>query len=1262
MSRRVTEFALAFLAIASLGLAQVTTTGIHGTVKDPSGAAIPGAALKAKDMATGIEKTTAATAEGLFVFANLQAGTYQVTASAAGFQSSRIDNILVDAGRTTDISISMHIGAVTETLEVSASAVQLETTTNEIGATINSSQIKELPYTSRDALNFALLMPGAQNTTIGSNSGQTFNGLPNASMNITLDGMNNNSQRFKSGGTSFYAFAPERLDAIEQVTVSTTGLGADAGADGAMQIRFTTKRGTDKYRGHVLYQANNEDFNANTYFNKLQGIHRSKTRAANYDGNFGGPLLPFIPYFKHKVFFFMNFEDVPSPGASTFSTTVLQPEMLTGNMTYLGTDGANHTVNVLNIAKAAGFPSTVDPTINGILNAISATQKSAIGYRPISGIPYEQTMLWAYATNTSTLYPTVRADYQITEKIGWHGTWNQRHANTIGTPNYPGGIASNNAYKIDAPVTTNVLDWTITPHLLNNFLFGTQGNMEYFYNPSDIHQWAAYGDRNISLGLINPLIANNTPWKRNNPVWQWTDNLTWVKGRHTVTMGGSVLRTSFYEQHWNSGGVLNVGFGISTNDPVGNIIQAGLPNINLSNTTDLNNAKSLYAMLTGRINSMSTSLNVDEITHQYHAFSPIVNRFGYITGGMYAQDSFRVKSNVSINYGMRWEFTGATHGLNGITSWPTNLWGPSSGPFVPGNTDPNYNPALVLADYPYKKDTLNPAPMVGITWSPSVDSGILSKIIGHGKTVISSSYNISYYNEGLNDISNLSGNAGSTQSQSAAAALAANPGAYNLTTPLPAFSTSPSSFSYPLSLSPYPLNGGTTLYYVNPNQRTPYVQAWNFRIQRELSRGTVLDVRYVGNKSTHLWHYQNMNETNILENGFLDQFKQAQQNLALNASHGVANNFSNQGFPGEGPLPIFEAAFGANGSNLALATSSGFGSSTFIQNLNQGAAGTLAGSLASTSSATYYCRLVGPNFAPCAAAGFGYTKNNGYPANFFRPQPYANTVGYQDDNGNTSYNGLQIEVRKNATRGLTLDAHYTFSHTLGTLSNLNDQQSSDQWSTLRNGHLDYGPTPFDHRHSFVNILTYDLPMGRGRLLNLNNKVLNAVLGNWTISDTTQISSGPPIQLTGGIATFNQFADGGVAFGNGESLSDLVQRTSSMTTGQFVSSCNCFKTNVSDILQANGSVNPKYYAQGQTPGVIGARIFYRGKTAFTLNGAATKRFRIKERYTLGLYAEASNFLNHPFFNQGNLGVTSTSFGNITGASGTRTAFVRAYFDF
>src|SRR5262249_6727308 len=151
--------------------------------------------------------------------------------------------------------------------------------------------IQNLPYSSRDVLMFSLLMAG--NTTANDATGRnsTFNGLPNASLNISLDGMNNNSQRFKSGGTSMYAFAPARIDAIEQVTVSTTGLGADGSAQGAMNIRFTTRRGTDTFHGSIGEQFANEDLNANSFFNNLRGQPIAKVRQNNPYGSLGGPLL-----------------------------------------------------------------------------------------------------------------------------------------------------------------------------------------------------------------------------------------------------------------------------------------------------------------------------------------------------------------------------------------------------------------------------------------------------------------------------------------------------------------------------------------------------------------------------------------------------------------------------------------------------------------------------------------------------------------------------------------------------------------------------------------------------------------------------------------------------------------------------------------------------------------------------------------------------------------------------------------------------------
>ena len=220
--------AAAAIIFAAAGFAQVTTTGIHGIVRDPSGAVVPNAAVKATDTGTGIEKSTTTAPDGGFVFPNLQAATYKITVTAAGFQTAVLDSVVVDTGRVTDVPVQLAVGAATQTVEVSATAAQLETTSNEVGTTISNNSIQNLPYSSRDVLMFFAADGGQHDGQRSTGRNSTFNGLPNAALNISIDGMNNNSQRFKSGGTSMYAFAPERIDAIEEVTVSTTGLSADA--------------------------------------------------------------------------------------------------------------------------------------------------------------------------------------------------------------------------------------------------------------------------------------------------------------------------------------------------------------------------------------------------------------------------------------------------------------------------------------------------------------------------------------------------------------------------------------------------------------------------------------------------------------------------------------------------------------------------------------------------------------------------------------------------------------------------------------------------------------------------------------------------------------------------------------------------------------------------------------------------------------------------------------------------------------------------
>ena len=469
------------LALAApAGIAQVRTTGdIQGTVWDPSSAVVPGATLLLKDTATGIEKTAISDSNGTYRFLTLLSGKYELAVTMPGFQKAVISDVVVETGRTTNLDIHLKLGSASETVVVTSTPPELQTTSDEVSTTVNNQAVLQLPINGRDTLPFALLMAGSQ--TIDSGRTSTFNGLPNASLNISLDGVNNNSQRFKSGGTSFFEFAPARLDAIDQVTISTAGVGADASAEGAMQIRFVTRRGTDTYHGKLYEQLYNEDLNANTFFNNLRGFPRTRIRQNDFGGNFGGPLAPFVPYLKGKLFFFVNMEALPIPGSSINSQNVLTQQAQAGNFSYIGTDNQTHSANVLQIAQQAGFQGNIDPTISRILSAINGTESQ--GTLIPSTDLLHQSLQWNQSTKTTTYYPTARLDYQITNKLAWHGAWNLRHQNIDGVPNYPGLSVLGGAYKITTYTATNGVDWTIRPNLVNQFTFGVQSNGEYFYHP-----------------------------------------------------------------------------------------------------------------------------------------------------------------------------------------------------------------------------------------------------------------------------------------------------------------------------------------------------------------------------------------------------------------------------------------------------------------------------------------------------------------------------------------------------------------------------------------------------------------------------------------------------------------------------------------------------------------------------------------------------------------------------------------------------------
>jgi hypothetical protein len=289
--------------------------------------------------------------------------------------------------------------------------------------------------------------------------------------------------------------------------------------------------------------------------------------------------------------------------------------------------------------------------------------------------------------------------------------------------------------------------------------------------------------------------------------------------------------------------------------------------------------------------------------------------------------------------------------------------------------------------------------------------------------------------------------------------------------------------------------------------------------------------------------------------------------------------------------------------------------------------------------------------------------------NIFKANPFANAVNYLDANGDNNYNALQVELKKQMGHGLMANLSYTWGHAMGTQGNLTGQGAEDTWITLRDARLSYGDTPFDRRHTFSAFWEYDLPMGPGRWFNPSSRVLSQALRDWKIAGVDKIGSGTPLFLTGGRSTFNNLGvDGGVVFGNGMTAKELVKRLDTIV-GDYDFACRCFHTDVKDIQQANFAVDPKYYKPNETPGFIGYTVPYRSQPGFSLDLSISREFPVSERAKMGIKANVTNFLNHPFKSTtsnntgyGNPTITGTNFGQMTSFTGTRTINLRAYFDF
>jgi hypothetical protein len=715
-------------------------------------------------------------------------------------------------------------------------------------------------------------------------------------------------------------------------------------------------------------------------------------------------------------------------------------------------------------------------------------------------------------------------------------------------------------------------------------------------------------------GSLAPVISTGgLPEPRNNPVRDVFDNLTWTKGRHTFTFGGDFRSSSSHDLSISNPPAATMGISTAY-DPANSMFNtANFPalNVGATNQQDLNNAKLLYAVLTGRLTSISGQNAVDSASGQYKVLGDLVLQEAQNVGGFYMQDSWRPTPHLALNYGLRWQFSGTVHNTNNIYTSPTlaDLQGPSTAPFQPGTLNGITNPQIYLRPTNYGADLNQAAPNFGFAYNPAWNDG---KLVLRGGAAISrydegwiTWETASDNNPGLRQTASLTAGPTNSSSQFAAGTLAlgATPSLY----------TTPATFSFPLAESAFTYASGGNLYTVDPKIRSPYIENWYVGFQYKLPANFVVETNYVANHSVHMWDAFNINETNIYENGFLAEFQRAQAHSAATGGKSFA-----------GPdLPIMNTAFGST-------TASAFTNATYLNYVNTGQAGALANVISSTSS--YFCNLVGNGggiFTPCNRV-YGKTAGTGYATNFFVQNPFStgtsSTAAMElSDKSGANYEGLQVQLKHPAGHHLLMMANYAYSHAF-TDRYANSDSGTNNYITLRNPYLNHGPSPSDLRNVFRGYAVYTLPFQS------HNAILKEFVNGWTLSPLVAWQTGRNFKLVGGTSTVNT-SDSGVV------LTGLTNFELQKYVGKFHNTAgDSSKGNSTPILLMNPSVLPaagsgKSVNSVTTPGAFGQFVFLKSPQYVDTDLSITKDFPIFERLKFNIQAELINILNHPNFAAG-----------------------------
>ncbi len=804
-------FAL-LLALASFSYAQNTGV-ISGVVTDPSKAVVPAAAVTIVNEDTGVNIWTGKTnGSGVYRAPSLAPGRYRIAVEASGFKTATISGVNLTVDQRADINVALSPGAVAESITVEGDAAgQLATDSSSLGNVINTSQVQDLPLPSRNIMNLLSLTPGISSggDATGIIASQlSINGSRTVNSEFMVDGIS-----VVSGSTGGVQTLPP-ADAIREFKVLTSAYGAEYGRTSGAVVTMVVNSGANQYHGALYEYFRNEDLDANNFFNNLRSIARPRDRYNLFGAKIGGPAsIPKLYNAKERTFFFFDYEGLRQSQPFANTSSVPTADLRTGNF-------SASPVQIIDPGTKAQFPnntipvSRIDTAAAKILGVLPAANSSGV-FDKVNGVVMND-LVEVGSTKPSSNNYTTRIDQNFSQSDRVYGTLTHYNAQSPTAPLIPGPLENTTGPGVTTGYQASLSYLhTFSPTVFTEFRMGFWRNNSNIQPPSlGIDVQSVFGIQR-SIGPAAPTfningwsqygLNSNTLRSQIDDNYQPSLSATKVWGNHLAKFGVQLRKDEF--NIYNPGGTGNSGWFTGNYTFTGEITSAG--------HTGGNPVNALADFLLGDIKSSGYALP-----------QPPAGRRNYNLG-IYAQDDWKLTPKLTLNLGLRWEYESPMTSSNGIYSRVDPVSGQVLFPQTNG------------ASLGLSSNKTNFAPRVGLAYSPD------------SKTVVRTGFGI-FYSQIFSDLGAQVLFPGYTISQafSNLGTGIAQPFALTQGMPLIAVQNLNNPQSTLSQFSPSnPLSASASFAQINP---LPYAMEWNFGVQREISRGTVIDVNYVGSAGAHL--------------------------------------------------------------------------------------------------------------------------------------------------------------------------------------------------------------------------------------------------------------------------------------------------------------------------------------------------------------------------------------------------------------------------